>query len=196
MLMRLILCTSCTFAAQFPAVSEVSTEVFTGSSTVSVTAGNVAIEDFEKNKFSGFVEESVRRYFDLSKATKIVFRITSSNSIQDIEVVGPSRCLAKTITRNGWQKLRFEFSYSIDDAYLASTSRVRYQISVRVISGEVADFQLDSEPPSNRFKQVTPSELTDLATRFAGFIRQEMSRECFQPYRLNFCADAHRKECQ
>jgi hypothetical protein len=171
-----------------PAASTVAEEVFAGSTTISVTDDSVTIEDFEKDRFSEFVGESLRRYFKIGKQINPVPRATGLNSLQDVELIGPSKCLASTLSGSGWQKLRFEFSYRIDDVHLARTSRVRYQILVRLISGEVADFQLGYEPPADRFRQAPPLALTDLATKLAGFIKEEMTKQCFDRHYLRFCS--------
>jgi hypothetical protein len=167
-----------------------------GSATVRVTEEGASIERFDQKKFPDFAQQTLARYFKLGNKVAVVARASAQRGAQDIELVGPSRCLATTIDRAGWQKLRFEFTYRIDDAYLIRTADVRFEILVRIISGETADFSQNYEPPADRYKQIAPAELTDLATKLAGFMRMQMSSACFNKRDLEYCPTGQPEPCQ
>jgi hypothetical protein len=171
-------------------------DILNGTIGVYVTNDKLTIEEFDRARFPEFSRQSLRNYFGEAKQIRMITRATSRNSVQDIEVVGPAQCLAPEIGGFGWQRLRFEFSYGIDDAHLAETSHVRYEIQVRLISGEAADFRQGGLPPEGRYRQVNIPQLTDLAYKLAGFISREMSRSCFNRLTLTFCPDQSPKACK
>lgn len=175
--------------------SVLADDVLTGTKTVRVTSDTVTVEDFRREKFPDFAAESLRRFFGLGRNSPLIARATAQNAIYDIEILAPSKCLARSLSRSGWQRLRFEFSYGIDDVYLAQTSKVRFEIQLRLVSGETADFRQDSQPPTERFRQVPTPELTDLAYRIAGFVNSEMRRSCFEKVSLTFCPAARVEQC-
>lgn len=166
-----------------------------GSISVHVTDEILTIDDFDKTRFGEFAKEGLRRYFRLAPEFDVVARSSGRNSVQDLEVIGPSKCLARSIASNGWQKFRVEVAYGIDDEYLSRTSRIRFEIQLRIVSGEVADFHLAQRPPDDRFKQMSSSTLTDLARRIAGFLNNEMKRQCFERSSLTYCKDKVQDQC-
>jgi hypothetical protein len=167
-----------------------------GSGTTRVTDEGITIDQFDQTRFPDFARESLARYFRLGGPVKVITRASSSGRVQDIELVGPSRCLATEMGRAGWQKLRFEFEYQLDPEFLARTSRPRFEFLLRLVSGFVADFQQDHEPPTERFKQIAPSDLTDIASKLAGFMRRELASDCFDRPSLRYCPATAAESCQ
>jgi hypothetical protein len=137
-----------TTSATSRAWAEASSTYF-GSGTARVTDDGMTIDRFDQTRFPDFARESLARYFKLGGPVKVITRASSPGRVQDIELVGPSRCLATEISRAGWQKLRFEFEYQLDPEFLARTSRPRFEFLLRLVSGFVADFQQDHEPPAD-----------------------------------------------
>jgi hypothetical protein len=187
-----LIATSATSRAQ----AEASSTYF-GSGTARVTDDGITIDRFDPTRFPDFARESLARYFKLGDPVKVITRASSSSSrIQDIELVGPSRCLATEISRAGWQKLRFEFEYQLDPEFLARTAKPRFEFLLRIVSGFVADFQQDHEPPAERFKQIPPSDLTDIASKLAGFMRRELTSACFDRPSLRYCPATAAEPCR
>jgi hypothetical protein len=175
--------------------AEASSTYF-GSGTARVTDDGMTIDRFDQTRFPDFALESLARYFKLGGPVKVNPRASSAGRVQDIELVGPSRCLATEISRAGWQKLRFEFEYQLDPEFLARTSRLRFEFLLRLVSGFVADFQQDREPPAERFKQIGPSALADIASKLAGFMRRELASACFDRPSLRYCPATAAEPCQ
>ena len=185
---------ACCVAATQASAAQSTT--YTGSITVGVTDNRVVIEKIDQQRFADFAKQTLARYFKLGNKVALTSRASAKREIEDIELVGPSRCLATGVNRTGWQKLRFEFSYQVDGAYWAQTTQVRFEIQLRIVSGELADFPHEYEPPADRYKQLTPAELTDLATKLAGFMRTEMSSDCFDKGKLQYCPASQAETCQ
>jgi hypothetical protein len=185
-----------TSAILLAVTSTVAEQTYTGSATVPVTDDTIIVSDFKPEKFARFAQESLSQYFRLRDSIRPIIRASSTNAIQDIELVGPSKCLARNLAVVGWQRLRFEVSYRIDDSHFMKTTQVRYQFLLRLISGELADFPWEREPPPERFKQISSHDLTDLAGKVAGFIKQEMARSCFDTKTLQFCSPPKDGACR
>src|SRR5262249_31799771 len=115
-----------------------TTRTYFGSGTVRVTDEGLTIDRIDETRFPDFARETLARYFKLDGPVKVTPRASSSGRIQDIELEGPSRCLATEISRAGWQKLRFEFEYQLDSQFRARTSRLRFEFLLRLVSGFVA----------------------------------------------------------
>jgi hypothetical protein len=193
--LAIILAFLITTSATSRARAEASSTYF-GSGTARVTDDGMTIDRFDQTRFPDFALESLARYFKLGSLVKVTPRASSAGRIQDIELVGPSRCLATEISRAGWQKLRFEFEYQLDPEFLARTSRPRFEFLLRLVSGFVADFQQDREPPAERFKQIAPSDLADIASKLAGFMRRELASACFDRPSLRYCPATVAEPCQ
>jgi hypothetical protein len=167
-----------------------------GSASARITDEGMTIDRFDQTRFPDYARESLARYFKLGGPVKVVTRASSVSGVQDIELVGPSRCLASEVSRAGWQKLRFEFQYTLDPDFMARTSKTRFEFQLHLVSGFVADFQQDHEPPAERFKQIAPSDLTDLASKVAGFMRRELTSACFDRRSLTYCPATAAEPCQ
>jgi len=173
-----------------------ASRTYYGSATVRVTEDGMTIDRFDQARFPDFARESLARYFKLEGPVRVEPRASSAPGVQDIELVGPSRCLATDISRAGWQKLRFEFLYQIDSEFFERTSRQRYEFRLRLVSGFVADFPQDHEPPEERYKQIDPSKLTDVASKLAGVMRRELARACFDRPSLRYCPASAAEPCR
>ena len=189
--LALLITTSATSRAR----AEASRTYF-GSGTVRVTEDGMTIEDFDQTRFPDFARESLARYFKLGGPVRVVPRASSAPLVEDIELVGPSRCLATEVNRAGWQKLRFEFEFRIDSKFLARTSEQRFEFLLRLVSGFVADFSPDHEPPPERYKQIAPTLLLDIANTLAGFMRRELASACFDRPNLRYCPATAAEPCQ
>jgi hypothetical protein len=176
-------------AAGGPAGAQPST--FHGSTTVRVTDDAMKFGDFTLSRFPAFAEESLARHYKLGGKVKVVPGASADSMIEDLELRGPSRCLVPEISRGGWQKLRFEFSYKIE----GRTREPHYIFEVRFVSGHVADYQQDREPPPERYQQIPPEKLIELANQLAGFMRREMSKPCFDRQNLTYCPGTVPEPC-
>src|SRR5262247_1231600 len=86
-----------TTSATSRARAEASSTYF-GSNTVRVTDEGMTIDRFDRTRFPVFALESLARYFKLGGPAKVITRASSAGGVQDIELVGPSRCLATEIS--------------------------------------------------------------------------------------------------
>jgi hypothetical protein len=184
-----------TISATSRARAEASSNYF-GSGTARVTDDGMTIDRFDRTRFPDFARESLARYFKLGGPVEVRTRASSAPRVEDIELEGPSRCLATEISRAGWQKLRFEFEYQRDPDFEARTSRPRFEFLLRLVSGFVADFPQDHPPPAERYRQIAPSDLTDIASKLAGFMRGELAKACFDRPGLRYCPAPAAEPCR
>ena len=167
-----------------------ASSTYFGSGTVRVTDEGMTIDRVNPTRFPDFVRETLARHFKLGGPVKVIARASAASRTQDVELEGPSRCLATEISRAGWQKLRFEFEYQLDPEF------PRHELFLRLVSGFVADYPHDQEPPPERYKQIAPSDLTDLAKQLAGFMRRELTSACFDQPGLRYCPTTAAEPCR
>jgi hypothetical protein len=156
-----------------------------GSSTSFLPAQDINVQAVPSEYFPHFVESALKRFFHLSDSDELVSR-SARTQVQDVQVSGLSLD-APSRTRGPWQRFRFEVMYTIDEAWLKTQKEIRYNILVRILSGQFADWNMNGNPPSDRIKELSEQELTDLARRFTAFLLSEVNRECFEKELLKFC---------
>jgi hypothetical protein len=166
-----------------------------GSDTILLPSDSISLQDVPSEHFPHFVEDAVRRFFLLGDSYELVSRSAASAHIQDVQVSGKSVCLDPR-TRGTWQRFRFEVMYTIDEPWLRTQNQIRYNIFVRVLTGQFADFAFDGDPPSDRIRELSGAELTDIARQFTAFLQREMTKECFNVEKLAFCDPRERVICQ
>lgn len=171
-----------------------------GGETSLLPSGTLRLSRFSYDRFEPFVENAIRAFFSVANDYKLVSRSAIVPFISDVEITGKSICLDNR-SRGTWQRLRFEVIYIIDPDSISPdpngiTYNVRYALLIRLLSGEFADFSRPGEPPAGRINELSPSELTDIASRFTSFLGQEVTRDCFDKVTLTLCPNQKKVSCQ
>jgi hypothetical protein len=183
-------------AVCFGFLTGVSTALETsGGGSAPLPSDSIYFSNIPKGAFSKFAETAIRRYFYLGQNYPIIPIGNAVSFIQTFEVSGKRDCLEPRDMKGDWQRFRMELLYAIDDNHLIETQQKRYQLVVRVLSGEFADYQLAGDPPPGRINQYAPSELTSLGWRFAERLKREIEEDCFDSTALKFCTKPHKEIC-